>query len=244
MMNENIDVALKSYDYVKHGLESKGFDLTEEQLQKLTLYMGGILDWNQKVNLTAVTEPKEFVEKHYVDSLFATEVAEYMDAERILDLGTGGGFPGVPLAIAGEEKSFILADSLAKRLKIIDALVSQIGITNVETVHGRFEDLGRSKELRESFDAVVSRAVAEMAVLAEYALPFLCIGGSLIAYKTGGEKLQEELRAAETAIKILGGELSRIKAAEGDHVLVIINKVTKTPKEYPRRPGTPKRNPL
>lgn len=231
-------------DYIIQGLKSAEIEASNEQLEKLEKYMDGILSWNEKVNLTAITEPEEFVEKHYVDSLQAIKLAEFNEAVKVLDLGTGGGFPGVPLAIMCPEKEFILVDSLSKRLKIIDELAEALDIDNIKTLHGRFEDLGKDENLRETFEIVVSRAVAEMAVLAEYALPFVSIGGFLIAYKTGGELLDKELDGATRAIKLLGGELIRIKKAQGDHVLVIIKKKKKTPKEYPRRAGTPKKDPL
>lgn len=233
-----------NYIYVADGLSGAGIECTEEQLQKLTLYMGGILEWNEKVNLTAITEPEEFVERHYVDSLQVLNIGEFQEAAKILDLGTGGGFPGVPLAIICQEKDFTLVDSLAKRLKIIDELTEKLEIENTETVHGRFEDLARDDDHREKYDMVVSRAVAEMAVLAEYALPFIKVGGVLIAYKTAGEKLDVEIDAAKKAIKTLGGQLSRIKNVRGDHALVIISKVKATPTKYPRKAGTPKKDPL
>lgn len=238
------EVKIEKRDYIIKGLKNAGFDPSFEQLEKLEKYMDGILSWNEKVNLTAITKPEEFVEKHYVDSLQAIKLAEFDEAENVLDLGTGGGFPGIPLAIMCPDKNFTLVDSLSKRLKIIDELAEELNINNIETVHGRFEDLGKDVNLRESFEIVVSRAVAEMAVLAEYALPFVSVGGFLIAYKTGGELLDKELDAASNAIKLLGGELIRVKKAQGDHVLAIIKKKKKTPKEYPRRAGTPKKDPL
>ena len=238
------DIKSDNYILVAKELESSGFEFSSEQIQKLSLYMEGIVDWNEKVNLTAITEPGEFVKKHYIDSLQVLNIADFQEAKRVLDLGTGGGFPGMPLAIACENKQFTLVDSLAKRLRIIDELAAEIGIENVRTIHGRFESLAHDEELREKYELVLSRAVAEMAVLAEYALPFIEVGGSLIAYKTAGEKLDEEIEAAGKAIKTLGGELSRIKKVEYDHALVVINKVKSTPAKYPRKEGTPKKDPL
>ena len=245
-MSENSQkiVSLKSLDYVALGLKKAGIEVTKKEVEKLSSYMDGILEWNEKVNLTAIKEPEEFVEKHYIDSLAALKTAEFQDVETVLDLGTGGGFPGIPLAIMAPEKKFTLVDSLAKRLKIIDELAAKCEIYNVETLHGRAEDLAQKEEYRENFDLVVSRAVAEMNVLAEYALPFVKVGGALIAYKTAGEKLDNELEAAAKAIRLLGGELIRTKKGEGDHTLVIIKKTKKTPAKYPRKAGTPKKEPL
>jgi len=233
-----------NYKLVAKKLEQAKIECAEVQIQKLSLYMEGILRWNEKVNLTAITNPEEFVEKHYIDSLQVLDVADFQATDSILDIGTGGGFPGVPLAIMCEKKNFILVDSLAKRLKIIDELAAEIGIGNVKTIHGRFEDLAHESEHRQKYELVLSRAVAEMSVLAEYALPFINVGGSLIAYKTAGEKLEEEIEAARKSIKTLGGEMSRIKNVSGGHALVIIEKARPTPPKYPRKAGTPKKEPL
>lgn len=238
------EIKRETRDYIIQGFKKAKIEFSREQLEKLEKYMDGILSCNEKVNLTAITKPEEFVEKHYLDSLQAIKLAEYKEAESVLDLGTGGGFPGIPLAIMCPDKKFTLVDSLSKRLNIIDELAEELDISNIITLHGRFEDLGKDPTLREGFEIVVSRAVAEMAVLAEYALPFVSVGGFLIAYKTGGELLDEELDSAANAIKLLGGELIRIKKAQGNHVLAIIKKKRKTPKEYPRRAGTPKKAPL
>ena len=233
-----------NYICVSQWLAGAGLECSEEQVQKLSLYMDGILEWNDKVNLTAIKDPEAFVEKHYIDSLQVLNIADFQASKTVLDLGTGGGFPGVPLAIMCEDKELVLVDSLAKRLKIIDELAEKIGIRNIKTVHGRFEDLAHEERHREKHELVLSRAVAEMAVLAEYALPFTSVGGSLIAYKTAGEKLDEEIAAAEKAIKTLGGELIRIKKVRAEHALVIIKKNKPTPKKYPRKAGTPKKDPL
>ena len=240
-MNEEKLIARKA---LREGLKEIGYTVTDSEIELFEKYMEGILSWNEKVNLTTITEPEEFVKKHYIDSLHAIKTAEFQCAETVLDIGTGGGFPGIPLAIICPEKKFVLVDSLAKRLKIIGELVEKLGIKNVTTIHGRFEDLGNEADLREAFDVVLSRAVAEMPVLAEYALPFVKLEGALIAYKTEGEKLDQELLQAVKAIKTLGGGMPRIKKAAENHVLVVVDKERKTPKAYPRKAGTPKKNPL
>lgn len=220
---------------------------TEETLQKFDAYRGGVLQWNEFVNLTAIRDPEEFTLKHFVDSAACFNLEEYQRAEKVLDLGTGGGFPGVPLAILSPDKEFVLVDSLAKRLKIIDELCEAIGIKNVTTVHGRAEDLAKTKEHREVYDLCVSRAVANLATLSEYCLPFVKVGGYMAAYK--GADAEEELAKASKAIKILGGKYERAEAtpldtAGDEHKILIIRKAVKTASKYPRKAGSPAKDPL
>jgi 16S rRNA (guanine527-N7)-methyltransferase len=179
---------------------------------------------------------------------------EIEDAEKIIDIGTGGGFPGIPLAIVFPEKKFTLVDSLDKRMKIVQQMADEIGLKNVTTVHGRAEDLGQSKQYREKFDLCVSRAVANLSTLSEYCLPFVKVEGSFIAFK--GPDAEEEAMGAENAIMELGGALADIEEAglfmddgtdllaDVGHMLVHIDKESKTPKKYPRKAGTPSKNPL
>lgn len=217
----------------------------EETLNKYSIYMEGILKWNEKINLTAITERDEFVVKHFIDSILCCNFPEYKEANTVIDVGTGGGFPGIPLAIISPEKKFVLADSLKKRLKVIDELADKASILNVETVHGRAEELAKKKEYRQNFDLCVSRAVANMAVLSEYCLPFIKTGGYLLAYK--GPDAEEEIKSAKKAIRILGGELIRLETAPLDgfeHNIVVIKKVKDTPAKYPRKAGTPAKTPI
>ncbi len=217
----------------------------QDMADKFVGYMDGILEWNEKINLTAIKDRDEFVVKHLVDSILCAGFSEYQNSESIIDVGTGAGFPGVPLAIISPDKDFVLADSLNKRLKVINDLTDRLGIYNVETVHGRAEELARNKHYRESFDLCVSRAVANMAVLAEYCLPFIRKGGHLLAYK--GPDVNEELKSAEKAVKILGGKILRIETTplEGyEHNIVVIEKIKETPAKYPRKAGTPVKEPI
>ena len=231
--------------------------LLEEALDKLEIpyhdyvidqfktYMDGVLEWNEKINLTAIKNHDEFILKHYIDSVLCYSFDEYQDADDVIDIGTGGGFPGIPLAILSPEKDFVLADSLNKRLKVIDTLCEESEIYNVETVHGRAEELGRKQQYRETFDVCVSRAVANLSVLAEYCLPFVRLGGYLLAFK--GPEAEMEAKKAEKAIKTLGGKLVRIENVSLDgyeHNICVIEKVKKTPDKYPRKPGTPAKSPL
>lgn len=217
-----------------------------EQLRKLR---DVILAWNEKINVTAIRDPEEFDRKNIQDSLSILDLAEYEEARTVLDLGTGGGFPGLPLAVASPEKRFVLADAIGKKLKVVQAAAQELGLANVETVHARAEDMAKTNAHRERYDLVVSRAVANMATLSEYCLPFVKVGGFFVAYKT--EDAAEEIAAAKSAIAKLGGRIRRVDKASPNndeassgHTLVVVEKVSKTPKEYPRKAGTPGKDPL
>ena len=218
-----------------------------QMLTQFASYMDGVLDWNDKVNLTRITEHGEFIVKHFIDSVICSGFEEFRQAETVVDVGTGGGFPGVPLAILSPEKKYTLIDSLQKRLKIIDMLCAEAGIQNVTTLHGRAEDLAADPKYRQQFDLCVSRAVANTAVLAEYCLPFIKVGGWLLAYK--GPDAETEAKEAEKAIRILGGDLTAIRSCDLaeyglDHNILIIQKIKDTPRKYPRKAGTPSKEPL
>ena len=230
---------------LKEELKALSLPSDDETLRQFELYMNGVLEWNEKINLTAITEEDDFVEKHYIDSLKLAKLGLLKPGNRIMDLGTGGGFPGVPLAIVYPQTDFILVDSLNKRLKVIDELCGEIGISNVSTVHGRAEDLGHNQEYRETFDCCVSRAVANLSTLCEYCLPMVKPGGYFIAYKTG--TAEEEIKNAEKAIKILGGGKAEIISSDHeniDHCFVKIKKLQNTARQYPRKAGTPSKQPL
>jgi 16S rRNA (guanine527-N7)-methyltransferase len=221
--------------------------LTEEQKLKLEKYMEGILSWNEKVNLTNITDPAEFRIKHNADSLMCVDFPEFQSAKNIIDVGTGGGFPGIPLAVYAPDKHFTLLDSLNKRLRIIDELAGGLDITNITLVHGRAEDVARNREHREKYDLCVSRAVSNLATLSEYCLPFIKVGGYLLAYK--GPGADQEVKDAEKALKTLGGSLVDIRETTMeeyglDHRILVIEKVRNTPKAYPRKAGTPLKEPL
>ena len=220
----------------------------EERTSMLVEYMDMILEKNRYINLTAVRDRDEALQKHIADSLSCDFMEEYEAAENVIDIGTGAGFPGVPLAIVSPDKKFTLVDSLNKRLRIIDELTGELGIKNVTTVHGRAEDVGKSKEHREQYDICVSRAVASLDVLCEWCLPLVKKGGYFVAYK--GENVSRETEDAANAIKLLGGKIVEIRKVQTEeesisgHVLVMIKKVKNTPSKYPRQAGQAKKNPL
>ncbi len=229
------------------ALEDMGLPYEEDSLAKFQRYMELILIWNDKVNLTAITDQGEFIKKHYVDSVALCGFEQFKDARRIIDVGTGAGFPGIPLAILNPEKEFLLMDSLNKRIKIIQEIAGEIGLNNVTFRHGRAEELARDKEYRERFDLAVSRAVANLAVLSEYCLPFVRVGGWFAAYKSG--TAEEELAASLRAIELLGGKPEynqeiKIKGFDLDHRILFIKKVKNTLAKYPRKSGTPAKEPL
>lgn len=214
----------------------------EEIYKKLTEY---ILEWNEKINVTAIRDTNEFYEKNIRDSLEVMNIPQFMKGKRILDLGTGGGFPGLPLAIACPDKEFYLLDSVAKKLKVVSAAAEEFHLDNVDVLNMRAEDMAKWPAYRETFDAVVSRAVANMSTLSEYCLPFVKKDGYFIAYKT--EDAREEIEAAKKAISILGGEIEDIvpDSIEGSgHLFVIVKKKKTTPPKFPRKAGLPSKDPL
>lgn len=228
-------------------MDTLGCDSSDETLSRFERYMQLILEWNEKVNLTAITERDEFVKKHFIDSLCCIPHEEYKEAETVIDVGTGAGFPGMPLAIVSPDKKFLLIDSLNKRIKILNEIIDELGLKNVEAVHGRAEELARNKLYREQFDICVSRAVSRLSVLSEYCLPFVKKGGWLAAYK--GPDADREIEDAHSALGKLGGKVIEIKNTEMtqfgiSHRIVYIQKTMNTPKVYPRKAGTPEKKPL
>lgn len=234
-------------DKLKKVFEELNIKWTDKKAEQYEGYMAEILRLNESINLTAITDRDEFILKHYVDSIVCADSEEFADAETVIDVGTGGGFPGVPLAIAFPDKKFVLIDSLNKRIKIVNQICESLGIKNVKAVHGRAEELGRRGDMRDKFDFCVSRAVANLSTLAEYCLPFVKVGGTFVAYK--GPSCQEEIEAAENAFEKLGAEVygvfyNEIEGFDFDHVLIYAEKIKSTPKKYPRKAGTPAKEPL
>lgn len=218
----------------------------ELPLQAFDRYSEILLDWNERMNLTRITDEQEMIDKHFIDSLTPLLLDEYEGTGRVLDLGTGAGFPGMVLALTEPAREFHLMDSLNKRITFLDAVVDDLGIDNIKTFHGRAEEAGRNPEFREQYQIVVSRAVARLNILSEYCLPFVELGGYLIAMK-GPEGL-EEIEEAEKAINTLGAELTRCEEfflPDGDkRILVVLRKIKGTPKKYPRGGGKPRKDPL
>lgn len=232
-------------DKFEKGLADLGISLNETQIKQFLDYYELLVETNKVMNLTAITEFDEVIEKHFLDSLSLCRIYDLNREIRVLDLGTGAGFPGVPLKIAFPQIRLVLADSLNKRIKFLENVIGELSLQNVSCVHGRAEEMGRNKEYREQFDLCVSRAVANLSSLSEYCIPFVKEGGAFISYKSG--EIEEEANAAKKAISVLGGELREIykfDLYEQKRSFVIIDKKKKTPKAYPRKAGTPTKEPL
>ncbi len=224
-----------------------GIELNDKQMEQFNRYFELLVEWNEKINLTAITEPKEVAIKHMIDSITAYDEALFKDGATVIDVGTGAGFPGLPLKIFCPEIKLTLMDSLNKRIKFLQTVVEELGLKDVECVHARAEEGARNKKYRESFDLAVSRAVARLPILCEYCLPFVRKGGHFIALK--GMQFQEEAEEAAKAIKVMGGsktEIRPVKLPEIDdkRAVITITKTMPTPKAYPRKAGTPTKNPI
>lgn len=221
-------------------------EIDSEKNNKLEKYRELLLEWNSFMNLTAITEEDDVNIKHFLDSLTIFKTGELDGKKSVIDVGTGAGFPGIPMAIQNPDLEVTLLDSLNKRIKFLNKVVEETELENVTTYHGRAEEFARKKEFRDAFDVSVSRAVANMSTLAEYTLPYVKPGGVMIAMK--GSEYKEELKEAENAIKILGGEIKEVKEItlpDGIlHSLIVVEKVKPTPKKYPRAGGKPKSKPL
>ena len=226
--------------YFKELLEHIGVELTKKQFDQFVEYYEMLVEKNRVMNLTAITEWDEVVLKHFVDSLSINQYFELKD-QRIVDIGTGAGFPGIPLKIAFPELEVVLVDSLNKRVKFLNEVIEALGLENIKAVHGRAEDIGRDVMYREKFDLCVSRAVANLSTLSEYCMPFVKIGGNFISYKSG--EIDEEVLNAKHAIFLLGGktkEVFKFDLYEQKRSFVIIEKTKGTPKAYPK-PNTSRR---
>lgn len=231
------------------GLRELGLSATEEQFCQFDQFTSLMLEWNEKINLTAITEPEEIMTKHYLDSLVPLVYQEkyHLDLHKAFDLGTGAGFPGMPLKIMRPEAFFTLADSLNKRVNYLQTVIGELGLKNVEAIHGRAEELGQDRSYREQYSVVFSRAVAAAGVLAEYCLPFVKVGGHFVALK--GPEIEEELNAGKKAIRELGGRIIGVEVFElplirDPRTLVVIEKQASTPAKYPRRAGLPAKKPI
>ena len=220
-------------------------EFNEEQIEKFYKYMQLLLEWNEKINLTAITDPKEIILKHFIDSL--TILKYIKKGAKVIDVGTGAGFPGIPLKILRDDINLTLLDSLNKRINFLKLVIDELKLKNVDTIHGRAEKIGKNKRYRESFDISFSRAVANLSTLSEYLIPLVKIGGISISMK--GSEIKEEIEKSKKAITLLGGNINKIDFFELPQSdikrnLIIIEKERSTPAKFPRKPGLPSKEPI
>ena len=219
--------------------------LNDNQLNQFYLYMDILLEWNEKINLTAITNPDEIILKHFIDSL---TVSKYIEKNTtIVDVGTGAGFPGIPLKIVRDDLNIVLVDSLNKRINFLNEVIKVLELTKIQAIHSRVEEFARDKEYREKFDYATSRAVANLSTLSEYLMPLVKIGGKCLCMK--GSEIEEELEQSKNAISILGGKIESVnefKLPYTDMIrnIIILQKEKMTSSKYPRKPGTPSKEPL
>ncbi len=230
-----------------NGAKQLNITMTEKQANKFILYMELLLQHNENVNLTAITDKDEIIVKHFLDSLIPMSVLKIEDNTKIIDVGTGAGFPSIPLKIMLPNVHFVLLDSLNKRINFLDEVIQKLDLKNIETVHGRSEDYGQNDEFREQFDFVVSRAVANMAVLSEFCLPFIKLNGQFIALK--GKSAENEIENGLKAITTLGGEIKNVEKIKLPYTnilreIVVIDKMFETPTKYPRKAGKVTKKPI
>lgn len=246
-MNSNITETAESK--FREQLSVIGLSLSEKQIQQFRFYYENLMKWNEVMNLTAITEEEEVYSKHFLDSLSIVALIEpqNLSGMSIIDIGTGAGFPGLPIAIAFPETKLTLVDSLQKRIGFLEETIKGLGLENVRLFHARAEDFARKESEREKYDIVCSRAVAKLNVLAEYCMPFAKKGGYFIAYKA--ERLTEELEEGKRAVKILGGRIDQVisfqlPGTEYNRTMVQVIKESHTSGKYPRKAGTPAKDPL
>lgn len=236
-MSRQFDEKLKELDIT----------LSEKQQEQFYRYYELLVEWNKVMNLTGITEYEEVNEKHFIDSLSLVKVLDISKINTVIDVGTGAGFPGIPLKIAFPHLKVTLLDSLNKRIKYLDTVIDELELKDIHTIHGRAEEYARKEEYREKYDLAVSRAVANLSTLSEYCVPYVKVGGMFVPYKSG--EIDEEVKAAQMAIKVLGGKQTEVvkftlPGSDINRSFVKIQKVKSTGKKFPRRAGLPAKEPI
>jgi 16S rRNA (guanine527-N7)-methyltransferase len=231
----------------ENKLNELGITLTDKQKQQFDKFYELLVEWNKVMNLTGITEYEEVNEKHFVDSLSIVKAIDMESVKSVIDVGTGAGFPGIPLKIAFPHLKVVLLDSLNKRINFLNTVIAELGLTDIKTIHGRAEDYAKQTEYREKFDLCVSRAVANLSTLSEYCLPYVSVDGMFVPYKSG--EIDEELENSKKAVKILGGKIENVvkfqlPGTEIGRSFVKVRKIANTNKKYPRKAGLPAKEPL
>ena len=232
-------------ELMKEKLKELNIDLLDVQLEQFYNYMNILIEWNKFMNLTGITEPEEVITKHFIDSL---TVLDKIDKNAsVIDVGTGAGFPGIPIKIAFPETKVVLLDSLNKRIKFLNEVIEKLELKNIKTIHGRAEECGRNKIHRKKYDIAIARAVAPLNILLEYLMPFTKVNGKCLCMK--GSNSEEEIEKSRNAIKVLGGEIVKtedfyIPSTDMKRRIVQVNKIKETNNKYPRKAGTPSKEPL
>ncbi len=238
---------MKVEEILYDGCSQMGIIITDEQIAKMMEFKKIVLDWNKKMNLTSIKNERDFTIKHLLDSISCLTIDEVKKEQKTIDIGTGAGFPSIPLKIMLPETELTLLDSSSKKIGFLEEVCRSLELEKVEAIHGRAEELGQNKDYRECYDLVLARGVAPMNVLVEYCLPFLKVGGHFVCQK--GPRLEEEIKTAKIAIDILGGEVKHIEKIslpfeDLDHKILVIEKINISPTKYPRKVGKPTKKPM
>ncbi len=233
--------------FLQDKLEMLSVEVDRKKIDQFNQFYDLIVEWNKVMNLTAITDYKDVVEKHFLDSLSIERILKLDDLKTVMDVGTGAGFPGMPLKIIYPELKITLLDSLNKRVKFLNEVIRQLELKNIDAIHGRAEDIGKNENYREKYDLCVSRAVANLATLSEYCMPFVKVGGVFVSYKSGD--IDEEVLKSKKAISLFGGKIEEVvkfqlPGTDINRAFVKIKKIKGTPKKYPRKSGIPSKEPL
>lgn len=238
---------MEFFDVMNTACVNEGLSFNEEKYHKFIKYKEMIKDWNEKINLTAITDDEEIIKKHFIDSIKAFRFSPLKIAKRVIDIGTGAGFPGIPIKIMMPDIEVVLLDSLNKRVNFLNEVIKELKLEGITAIHGRAEDFARENNYREKFDLAVSRAVANMAVLSELCIPYVKLNGYFVALK--GPAVDAEIKEGTKAVDVLGGSIEQVINVEVEgtdlkHNLVVVKKVKQTPKIYPRKAGTASKKPI